>query len=69
MNEYQPITWEFVEQWARGALKTARENNEGDLDEVATAKVRGRIQTLNELLRLPDRESAMADQVKGGMPE
>ena len=63
------MQWHQVQAWAEEALKNARERNEGDLNEIDTAKNRGRIQTLKELLALPMTQTVMASQAKFVMPQ
>ena len=46
--------WKVVEEWAQARLITARQILEGDHDGVVTAKQRGRIAVLKELIALPE---------------
>lgn len=48
------LDWHYVEAWAKERLQTSRERNDGELDAIATAKLRGRVELLKELIALPD---------------
>lgn len=48
----QSATWRSIEEWATAQLERNRLRNEGELDPIQTAKVRGRIATLKDLLAL-----------------
>ena len=65
------IRWDTVEEWARLKLQSARESNDNaSLNAEETAKLRGRIQCIKELLALPktlESEEAQA-QVAGDPP-
>ena len=50
------MNWTEIEGWAAERLTQARNRNDGDLTEVETAKLRGRIATLKEILDLPKRK-------------
>ena len=48
------VTWDQVEAWAEAKLAAARESNDNpSMDAVETARLRGRIQALKELIALP----------------
>ena len=50
--EAKSATWLKIEAWATERIMAFRKRNDGDLDEIATAKLRGKIAALNELLDL-----------------
>ena len=50
--DFSSATWKAIVERTEQRLDTMRLRNDGDLDPVATAKVRGRIQELKELLAL-----------------
>lgn len=62
------MQWHEVESWAQEALKSARIRNDGDLDPIETAKLRGRMLTLKELIALPDRVKTMEAQSNDAGP-
>ena len=63
------MNWPDVEQWANDKLAAARAKNDGDLDTVETAKLRGRIAALKELIALPEMlKSAKESQSLNGGP-
>ena len=49
--------WSEVQAWAQQRLETARQRNDGNLDALETAKLRGRIEAYKELLAF-ERQSA-----------
>ena len=53
-------TWTDAKAWAETALVNARTKNDGDIDAIATARLRGRIDALKELLSLPARQERAA---------
>lgn len=50
--EVDSSTWKAIEAWAAARLERARLKNDGDLDPTATAKTRGEIRALKDLLAL-----------------
>ena len=48
------INWLYIETWAKQEIDLARLKNDGDLNEMATAKLRGRLSALKELVALPE---------------
>ena len=48
------INWLYIETWAKQEIDLARLKNDGDLNEIATAKLRGRLSVLKELVALPE---------------
>lgn len=50
--EFESATWKSIEAWATARLDRARLKNDGDMDPIATAKTRGEIRTLKDLLAL-----------------
>ena len=48
------INWLYIETWAKQEIDLARQKNDGDLNEMATAKLRGRLSALKELVALPE---------------
>lgn len=61
--------WRDIEVWATARLNLARSMIEGDLSEIDTAKLRGRIATLKELLAIPSTQKVLESQAKAGLPE
>ena len=61
--------WSEIEAWAKERLASARDRNDGDLGEIETAHLRGRIATLKELLALPETKRSMDAQVKSVLPD
>jgi len=57
-EDFNTRTWERVEALLRARLQTYRELNDSNLDEVKTAKVRGRIAEIKDLLALPKADPA-----------
>ena len=62
-------TFSEVEQWAAVKLDAYRKMNDGDLTEIETAKLRGRIAALKELLALQDLQKVLQAQSKSDLPE
>lgn len=50
--DFASLTWKAIVERAEQRLDTLRARNDGELDPIATAKLRGRIQELKELLAL-----------------
>lgn len=50
--EARSAIWLKLETWANERIIALRKRNDGDLSEIATAKLRGKIAALNELLDL-----------------
>lgn len=50
--EFESATWKTIETWAKDRIERARLRNDGDLDPASTAKVRGEIKALKDLLAL-----------------
>ena len=48
------INWLYIETWAKQEIDLARLKNDGDLNEMATANLRGRLSVLKELVALPE---------------
>ena len=61
--------WQEIEAWAKDKLASARNQNDGDLNEIETAKLRGRIALLKEIVALPAVRKAMDAQQKSVLPE
>ena len=65
LNEYSD-TWIYVSNWAEAELQRARERNDSHTrDPIKTAALRGRIETLKELLDMPrpkDRRGRTVEQ-------
>lgn len=47
--------WLAIHEWASERLDSLRKRNDGALDGVATAHLRGQIATLKQILALPDK--------------
>ena len=62
-------TWAEIEAWATEKLNRSRNMNEGDLSEIETAKLRGAISMLKELLALPNMRKVLEAQANTGLPE
>lgn len=60
--------WPDIEAWAQERLALARGRNDGDLSEIDTAKLRGRIATLKELIALPEQKKLLEAQSMGASP-
>jgi hypothetical protein len=58
-----------IEAWAKDRLVRARERNDGNLDVIETAMLRGQIQTLKELLALEERGNTLKAQARFVTPE
>ena len=63
------MQWREVEAWANDKLVQARQQNDGDLGDSDTAKLRGRIALLKELIALPDTKRVLDAQLKSVSPE
>lgn len=63
------MNWAQIEAWANEALVRARAKNDGDLTESETAKLRGRIDALKELIALPAKRLVMEAQSRTVLPE
>lgn len=60
------MEWHEVSAWIEARLKSSRLRNDGDLDPIQTAQLRGQIQILKELAALPEtkkREEALTGMV------
>jgi hypothetical protein len=51
---FHSASWVAVAAWAQSRIDTLRVKNETDLDPLETARVRGQIKALKELLALPE---------------
>ena len=51
--EQDSATWLAVHEWATERLEQLRKRNDGPLDDVATAHLRGQVATLKQILALP----------------
>lgn len=51
--EQDSSTWLVIHEWASERLDQLRKRNDGPLDAVATAHLRGQLATLKQLLALP----------------
>lgn len=51
--EQDSATWLAIHEWASERLEQLRQRNDGPLESVATAHLRGQIATLKQLLALP----------------
>ena len=63
------IHWEETETWCTQKLDHARKQNDGELSEVATAHLRGRISILKELIALPNAKRILEAQSKAVLPD
>lgn len=63
------MNWEHTIAWANDKLADARKKNDGELDDIATAHLRGRIAMLKELIALPTKKLVMEAQSRTVMPE
>ena len=61
--------WQDIDAWAKLKLESSRNQNDGDLNEIETAKLRGRIALLKEIVALPQVRKAMEAQQKSVLPE
>lgn len=52
--------WQQITRWAESELDRARKQNDGELDDLQTASVRGEIKFIKKLLSLPKVSAAMA---------
>jgi hypothetical protein len=57
-HEAQTALWLKLEAHIRDRIETLRALNDGDLDQIRTARTRGRIAALKELLSLSQDEAA-----------
>jgi hypothetical protein len=48
------MTWREIEGYLKERLHACREKNDGGLDPLDTARLRGEIKAIKELLALPD---------------
>ena len=62
------MQWHEITVWVNDKLTQARERNDGDLDAIQTARLRGRIETLKELLALPSQKTVMEAQARFATP-
>ncbi len=60
LADFQTGTWRRLAQELHDRIELSRKRNDGDLDPVATAKLRGRIKALQELIALADEARATA---------
>jgi len=51
-NEIHSALWIRLKEYYEARLITLRQRNDGDLDQIATARVRGRIQEIRNFLAL-----------------
>lgn len=51
--EQDSATWLSIVEWAETRLADLRKKNDGNLEVVATAHLRGQIATLKQILALP----------------
>ena len=51
-GEKNSTLWQRIETHLKDKLEECRAKNDGDLDKIQTAKMRGRIQTYRDLLAL-----------------
>ena len=63
------INWLYIEAWAKQELDRARFKNDGDLSEMATAKLRGRVSVLKELIALPEDQRFRETQSRIDAPD
>ena len=63
------MQWHQIHSWALERLSSARERNDGNLDAIETAKLRGRIEVLKELVALPETQKILDAQPKFAYPE
>ena len=47
-------TWVFIVNHCEGRLSALRDDNDGDLDQIKTANIRGQIQAIKDILDLPN---------------
>lgn len=62
------MQWHETEHWAKERLANAISQIQGDVSELETAKLRGRIAVLKELIALPDTTKLMVAQSKSVRP-
>lgn len=69
--DFNSATWLQVADWARTRVDALRAKNDGDLDAVETARVRGQLKAFKELIGLPEqaaRERGTAPAEPFGLP-
>ena len=59
LNDRQSPTWRKLRKHFEARLAELRAKNDNDLSELATAKLRGQIRMVGELLALGDQDPAM----------
>lgn len=52
--EAKSAVWQKISRYAKGRIDTLRKRNDGDLGELETAKLRGKIAAFKEMLDLAD---------------
>lgn len=60
--EIKSALWLKIEAWANGQIDLLRKRNDGDLDNMATAKLRGKISALKALLDLAQPDPTITNQ-------
>jgi hypothetical protein len=63
------MQWHEVFIWASERLEQYRKQNDGDMSEAETNKLRGRIAVLKELLALPNQKTILESQAKFVTPD
>jgi hypothetical protein len=58
--DFQNPAWSAIKDWATKELQRCREKNDAALSLEETAKLRGKIEALKELLALPAKAAAQA---------
>ena len=60
MIDFADQNWAHIRNWAENEIKRCREKNDADLEPAETARLRGKIAALKELLALPAKAEALA---------
>jgi hypothetical protein len=58
--DYTSANWLLLADWARSRIEALRTSNDGDLDALQTARLRGQLKAFKEFLDLPN--AAARDQ-------
>jgi hypothetical protein len=69
--DFSSPAWLHIADWAAKRIEALRAKNDGDLDAVETARVRGQLKAFKELLGLPAeaaREAGAAPTGPFGLP-
>jgi hypothetical protein len=63
------IQWTELKRCLENKLALARTSNDGNLDPIATARLRGRIEAYKEIIALPTTIESLEAQSRMGEPE